>query len=67
MQDHDLFDEIMREVENLTRSIEECCPEIVLGKTYSNDLTEDDDVSRLIEHRISTLTEYSRQREEAKF
>lgn len=67
MQDQDLFDEIMREVENLTRSIEECCPEIVLGTPRSSELSEEDDISLLIDHRISILTEYSRQREEAKF
>lgn len=67
MQDQDLFDEIMREVENLTRSIEECCPEIVLGRSYGSEISEEDDMSRLIDHRISILTEYSRQHEETKF
>lgn len=59
MEKHSLLKEIMEEVENLNRSIEELCPEIISKSIYPSIADQDDEMSRLIEHRIKLLTKES--------
>jgi hypothetical protein len=49
----------MEEVENLNRSIEEYCPEIISTSRYPSIKEMGDEMNDLIEHRIRMLTENS--------
>ncbi len=55
MSDESITAEIMQEVENLHRSIRECCPEIVSSKFLDMDMGPGDGMNDLIEHRIKLL------------
>lgn len=50
----------MQEVENLNKSIEELCPEIISKSIYPSIADQEDEMSRLIDHRIKLLTKNSR-------
>ena len=56
MKDDSLLEEIMIEVENLNKSIEEICPEIISTNLYPSILEESDLTSKLIEYRIELLS-----------
>lgn len=53
------MDEIMDEVHNLQDSIQKYCPEIIGKSQYPSVQEMGDDMSKLIEHRIKLLSEYS--------
>ena len=55
-----LLKEITEEVENLNRSIEEYCPEILSTSKYPSIEEMGDEMNDLIEHRIRVLTENSK-------
>lgn len=55
-----LLKEIMEEVDNLNKSIEELCPEIISKSVYPSIADQEDEMSRLIEHRINLLTQNSK-------
>jgi len=50
----------MEEVENLNRSIEEYCPEILSTSKYPSIKEMGDEMNDLIEHRIRLLSENSK-------
>lgn len=50
----------MEEVENLNRSIQECCPEIISVSKYPSIQEMGDEMNELIEYRIKLLTENSK-------
>ena len=56
MKDESLLEEIMIEIENLNKSIQEICPEIISTSLYPSILEESDLTSKLIEHRIELLS-----------
>lgn len=55
-----LLKEIMQEVDNLNKSIEELCPEIISKSIYPSIADQEDEMSRLIDHRIKLLTKNSK-------
>lgn len=55
-----LLKEIMDEVEDLNRSIKELCPEIISTSIVPSINEHEDEMSRLIEHRINLLTKDSK-------
>lgn len=55
-----LLKEIMQEVDNLNKSIEELCPEIISTSIYPSIADQEDEMSRLIDHRIKLLTKNSK-------
>ena len=59
MNDPDLLDEIMIEVDNLNKSIQELCPEIISISQYPSIQQHSDEMSHLIKRRIELLTESS--------
>ncbi|MBI1289057.1 MAG: hypothetical protein GC178_15935 [Flavobacteriales bacterium] len=60
MEKESLLKEIMEEVEDLNRSIKELCPEIISTSIYPSIADQEDDMSRLIDHRIKLLTKNSK-------
>ena len=55
-----ILEEIMLEVDNLNKSIEEFCPEIIsLSQLPSIQQQQSDELNHLIEHRINLLTKNS--------
>ena len=60
MSSESLLKEIMEEVKNLNRSIEEYCPEILSTSKYPSIQEMGDEMNDLIEHRIRLLSENSK-------
>ena len=59
VNDTGLLDQIMVEVDNLNKSIQEFCPEIISISQYPSIQQHSDEMSHLIERRIELLTESS--------
>lgn len=58
--DEELMNEIMEEVHNLQDSIQKLCPEVIGKSQYPSIQEMGDDMSKLIEHRIKLLSDYSK-------